>query len=82
MNSFESRKLAVIQYLLSLKDEQSIIKFETLISEDEESEEQKTDWFDVLPETVRKSYEQGMKDIEEGKVLSVEEMLKKMSPDG
>ncbi len=77
MNSFESRKLAVIQYLLSLKDEQSIIKFETLISEDEESEEQKTDWFDVLPETVRKSYEQGMKDIEEGKVLSVEEMLKK-----
>ena len=77
MNSFESRKLAVIEYLLSLKDEQSIIKFETLISEDEESEEQKTDWFDVLPETVRKSYEQGMKDIEEGKVLSVEEMLKK-----
>ena len=41
------------------------------------SSEDKHDWWDDLPDSVKESYELGMKDIEEGKVISVEEMLKK-----
>ena len=41
------------------------------------SSEQKHDWWDELPDSVKESYELGMKDIEEGNMISVEEMLKK-----
>lgn len=39
--------------------------------------DQKLDWWDDLPDSVKESYELGMKDIEEGNMISVEEMLKK-----
>ena len=41
------------------------------------SNEQQTDWWNELPQSVKDSYELGMKDIEEGNMISVEDMLKK-----
>lgn len=41
------------------------------------SNEEEADWWDELPDSVKKSYELGMKDIEEGNMISVEDMLKK-----
>jgi hypothetical protein len=40
------------------------------------SNSDKTDWWDDLPESVKESYERGMKDIEEGNMITLEEMLK------
>lgn len=41
------------------------------------SSEQDTDWWDELPDSVKESYERGMKDIEEGNMVTLDEMLKK-----
>jgi hypothetical protein len=41
------------------------------------SNEQEHDWWDDLPESVKKSYELGMKDIEEGNLIPMEEVMKK-----
>jgi hypothetical protein len=35
------------------------------------------DWWDELPGSVKESYERGMKDIEEGNLIPMEEVMKK-----
>lgn len=41
------------------------------------SSEQKHDWWDLLPNSVKEGYAEGMKDIEEGNLIPMEEVMKK-----
>lgn len=41
------------------------------------SDESKKDWWDELPDSVKEGYYEGMKDIEEGNLISIEEFMKK-----
>jgi len=75
MISIEARKLAVIEFLVTLTDEQIIQKFETL--KQTVAEEHKTDFWDDLPLSVKDGYHEGMKDIETGNLVPMEEVMKK-----
>ncbi len=41
------------------------------------SEEEESDWWDELPDSVKESYEIGEKQLDAGEYISVEELLKK-----
>ena len=41
------------------------------------SSEQKHDWWDDLPDSVKDGYHEGMKDIEEGNLIPMDEVMKK-----
>jgi predicted transcriptional regulator len=75
MISIEARKLAVIEFLVTLTDEQIIQKFETL--KQTVTEEHKTDFWEDLPQSTKDGYHKGMKDIEAGNLVPMEEVLKK-----
>jgi len=67
INILQESKAAFIIELLAGLD---YIKIEPQV-------EEKVDWWDELPESVKQSYEQGVKDGEAGRVISMEEMMKK-----
>lgn len=68
INILQKSKAAFILELLSSLDYIQIVP---------ESKNDETDWWDELPESVKQSYEEGEKDGEEGRVITIEEFMKK-----
>jgi hypothetical protein len=68
INILQESKAAFIIELLSGLD---------YIQIEPEAKQDSVDWWDELPDSVKQSYEQGVKDGEAGRVISMEEMMKK-----
>ena len=68
INILQESKAAFILELLSSLDYIQIVP---------ESKKDETDWWDELPESVKQAYEEGEKDGEEGRVITIEEFMKK-----
>ncbi len=68
-----AEKLKLIEWLLSLNDKGVIEKLN--IFKDNFSTSQ--DWWETLAESQKESIEKGLKDIEEGRVTSHKDVMKK-----
>ncbi|MFN0189757.1 MAG: hypothetical protein ACKVQV_13735 [Bacteroidia bacterium] len=68
-----AEKLKLIEWLLSLNDKGVIEKLN--VFKDNFSSSQ--DWWETLSEAQRESIEKGLKDIEDGKVISHKDVMKK-----
>lgn len=64
----QAKKLQLIEWLLGLQDEQMLRRIENLKSG--------KDWWDELRESDKKSIEEGLKDLEEGRVLTSDQVRK------
>lgn len=63
-------KLDVVQKILNMKNPSLLLKINTILKEEEES-----DWWDQLPPEVQDSINEGIRDIEEGRIFSHEQVL-------
>ena len=68
INILQENKAAFIIELLSSLDYVSI---------EPQSKEDEKDWWDELPDSVKQAYEEGEKDGEAGRVVSMEDVMKK-----
>ena len=69
----EDVKLELIEWLTKLEDDDTINYLKII----KDSNTSKKDWWDDLTEEQKKGIERGLKDIEEGRVVSHEEVKKK-----
>jgi len=67
--NIQNKKLELIQWLSTLEDLSIINKIFDIKKE-------KADWWDEISDAEKESIEKGLKDIEEGRVISHEDFLK------
>lgn len=72
--NIQSEKKKLIEWILGLKDESVIEEIKAL----KENSLNGSDWWDELSEEEIKSIEEGLKDVEEGRVVSYEQVKEDM----
>lgn len=70
------------KYILTIPDEQNITEVIELLNNLKDCNiealpDPEKDWWDELPQSVKDDHEAGLKEIEEGKLIEVDEFLKK-----
>jgi len=73
MESIEARKLKLIQAILDIKDETTIAKIELFFLKNNIQ----LDWWDTLPNHIKNSYDEALKDMEQGNEIDIDDFLKK-----
>lgn len=68
--NIETRKVSLISWISHLNDEEIISKIESL-------QKNEPDWWDLISDDEKAEIEQGLADIEEGKVKSHDEVMSK-----
>lgn len=65
--NIETQKISLAQRLLAIQSKDVLDKIEDLLTQD------KSDWWDELPNETKQAVERGIKQADEGKVISHEQ---------
>ena len=68
-----SEKLKLIEWLTSIKDQSIIEKLKLFVANLSDN----TDWWETISEAERESIDRGLKDIEAGRTIPHDEVMKK-----
>ncbi len=73
--SFENRKLNLISLIAKLEDADVLSELENVISKQKEE----TDWWYAIGEEERKAVDEGLAQIEEGKLVPHDQVMKEFN---